>query len=333
MRAFIISFIFVALIALVAAVLWWQSITPSNDRDWAPDVARMTTGSLSLATHSGKQSSIETSATTPLASDVTELVTLHNVRNFSWRSETDIDERWETRHYDLAQLSSVDLIVSYWTVPAIAHTLVSFGFNDGRHVVFSVEIRKEKGEEFSEIGGFLKRFELSVVAADERDIIGVRSKVRDEKVFLFRTQLNAVDRRALFLAYIDEANMLAATPRFYHTLTANCTTIVFGMMQRIIGDLPWDYRLLASGYLPNYVYDLGGLDTRYDFATLERMGYVSHRVNAALSDVAAAGAKSDASVEAGAVTSRAMEALANEATGIEFSRAIRAGIPELPSKN
>lgn len=312
MRALIISCSLIAII-LVAAALWWRSITPSNDRDWAPDVARMTTGSLSLATHSGKRATIETSSTAPLASDATELVTLHNVRNFTWRSETDIDERWETRHYDLAQLSSVDLIVSYWTIPAIAHTLVSFGFDDGRHVVFSVEIRKEKGEEFSEIGGFLKRFELSVVAADERDIIGVRSKVRDEKVFLFRTQLNAADRRALFLAYIEEANTLAATPRFYHTLTANCTTIVFGMMQRIIGDLPWDYRLLASGYLPNYVYDLGGLDTRYDFAILERMGYVSRRVNAALSDAAAADAK--------------------EASGVEFSRAIRVGIPELSGKN
>ncbi|MFQ3217255.1 MAG: hypothetical protein ACI87C_001784 [Paraperlucidibaca sp.] len=312
MRALIVSCSLIAII-LVAAALWWRSITPSNDRDWAPDVARMTTGSLSLATHSGKRATIETSSTAPLASDATELVTLHNVRNFTWRSETDIDERWETRHYDLAQLSSVDLIVSYWTIPAIAHTLVSFGFDDGRHVVFSVEIRKEKGEEFSEIGGFLKRFELSVVAADERDIIGVRSKVRDEKVFLFRTQLNAADRRALFLAYIDEANTLAATPRFYHTLTANCTTIVFGMMQRIIGDLPWDYRLLASGYLPNYVYDLGGLDTRYDFAILERMGYVSRRVNAALSDAAAADAK--------------------EASGVEFSRAIRVGIPELSGKN
>ncbi len=284
-RAVIISFFLIAVVAFVAA-LWWQSIKPSNDRDWAPDVAQMTTG--------------ETLAS---------VVTLHNVRNFTWRSETDIDERWETRHYDLAQLSSVDLIVSYWTIPAIAHTLVSFGFDDGRHVVFSVEIRKEKGEEFSEIGGFLKRFELSVIAADERDIIGVRSKVRDEKVFLFRTQLNAADRRALFLAYVDEANALATTPRFYHTLTANCTTIVFGMMQRIIGDLPWDYRLLASGYLPNYVYDLGGLDTRFSFAELERMGYVTRRVNAALLDSSAS------------------------ADSVEFSRAIRVGIPELLDTN
>lgn len=305
MRAIIISFFLIAVVAFVAA-LWWQSIKPSNDRDWAPDVARMTTGVISPVTSGGNE---HTEMMPNAELTAAEPITLHNVRNFTWRSETDIDERWETRHYDLAQLSSVDLIVSYWTIPAIAHTLVSFGFDDGRHVVFSVEIRKEKGEEFSEIGGFLKRFELSVVAADERDIIGVRSKVRDEKVFLFRTQLNAADRRALFLAYVNEANTLAATPRFYHTLTANCTTIVFGMMQRIIGDLPWDYRLLASGYLPNYVYDLGGLDTRYDFATLERMGYVSRRANAALSDAAA------------------------DASGLEFSRAIRVGIPELSSKN
>lgn len=314
MRAVIISFFLIAVVVLVAA-LWWRSITPSNDRDWAPDVARMTTGVIPPVAsggneHVGIEASAEPSAK-PNAIELTaaEPITLHNVRNFTWRSETDIDERWETRHYDLAQLKSADLIVSYWTVPVIAHTLVSFGFDDGRHVVFSVEIRKEKGEEFSEIGGFLKRFELSVVAADERDIIGVRSKVRDEKVFLFRTQLNADDRRALFLAYVDEANTLAATPRFYHTLTANCTTIVFGMMQRIIGDLPWDYRLFASGYLPNYVYDLGGLDTRYDFATLERMGYITRHVNAALSDAA------------------------TEAAGVEFSRAIRVGIPELSGKN
>ncbi|MEO6698562.1 MAG: DUF4105 domain-containing protein [Paraperlucidibaca sp.] len=295
MRVLIVSLVVATLIGIACTVLWWQSITPSGDRDWAPDVARTTTGEASASS-----------------------VTLHNVRNFTWRSETDVDEHWETRHYHLDQLTSVDLIVSYWTVPAIAHTLVSFGFSDGQRVVFSVEIRKEKGEEFSEIGGFLKRFELSVIAADERDIIGVRSQVRDEKVFLFRTQLNAADRRALFLAYMSEANALAATPRFYHTLTANCTTIVFGMMQRIIDDLPWDYRLLLSGYLPNYVYDLGGLDSRYSFATLERMGYVSRRANAAL-------------VEPLDVRSnKATSALSDARASAEFSRAIRLGIPELP---
>lgn len=282
MRIFIMSFALIVAAALMTATVRWQSIAPSNDRDWAPDVARMTTGSLASA----------------------QTITLNNVRNFTWRSETDLDARWETRHYNLDQLVSADLIVSYWTIPAIAHTLVSFGFRDGRQVVFSVEIRKEKGEEFSELGGFLKRFELSVVAADERDIIGVRTAIRDEKVFLFRTQLNAADRRALFSAYVTEVNALAATPRFYHTLAANCTTIVFGMMQRIIGDLPLDYRLLASGYLPNYVYDLGGLDNHYDFATLKRMGYISRRANATLRE-------------------------AQRIDSVAFSRAIRVGIPAL----
>lgn len=285
MRALVIFLSVVIALAVVAGAVWWQGVTPSNDRDWAPDVARMTTGTVAGA----------------------QTITLNNVRNFTWRSETDLDARWETRQYDLEQLASVDLIVSYWTIPAIAHTLVSFGFRDGRHVVFSVEIRKEKGEEFSELGGFLKRFELSVVAADERDIIGVRTAIRDEKVFLFRTQLNAADRRALFSAYVAEANALAATPRFYHTLNANCTTIVFGMMQRIIGDLPLDYRLLASGYLPNYVHDLGGLDNRYDFATLERMGYISRRANKALIDLGY-----------------------GELDSVSFSKAMRQSIAELP---
>jgi len=32
--------------------------------------------------------------------------------------------------------------------------------------------------------------------------------------------------RSLFLGYIDEANTLVRTPRFYNTITVNCTTLV-----------------------------------------------------------------------------------------------------------
>src|SRR5690606_7579582 len=96
-------------------------------------------------------------------------LTVHNVRNFNWRSEQDYDVAWETRRYELNQLSSLDLSTSYWGMPAIAHILVSFGFADGRFLTFTVEVRKEKGEAYSEIGGFFKEFELSIVATDERD--------------------------------------------------------------------------------------------------------------------------------------------------------------------
>ncbi|MDR3387605.1 MAG: DUF4105 domain-containing protein [Rudaea sp.] len=245
--------------AAVFAVLlvWWHQLLPSNDRVWADDVAQMTTGTVD-----GSR------------------VTLHNVRNFDWRSNNDYTQRWETRSYDLDQLRSVDMIMSYWSGPAIAHMLVSFGFDDQGHdgqVVFSVEIRRQKSESFSEIGGFFKQFELSIIAADERDVIRVRTNVRGEDDYLYRVQMPVAEMRALFLAYVDEANSLVHTPRFYNTVTANCTTLVYHMIKHIVGRLPLSYRLLLSGYLPEYVYAVGGLDRNYPLAELRARGHITER--------------------------------------------------------
>jgi Domain of unknown function (DUF4105) len=54
----------------------------------------------------------------------------------------------------------------------------------------------------------------------------------------------------------------------YNTLTGNCTTLVFGMLRTIHPGLPLDYRVLLSGYLPNYAYDLGATDTSMPFERL-----------------------------------------------------------------
>jgi hypothetical protein len=239
-------------------LIWWQGIHPSNDRIWADDVAQMTTGTVD-----GHR------------------VTLHKVRNFDWRSNTDYTQRWETRDYDLNRLNSVDMIMSYWTVPAIAHMLISFGFDDGGHVVFSVEIRREKTENFSEIGGFFKEFELSIIAADERDVIRVRTNVRGEDAYLYRIRLPVPAMRSLFLGYVEQANALVRTPRFYNTITVNCTTLVYQMMERIVGYLPLSYRLILSGYLPEYVYRVGGLDQRYSLQELRARGRITERAKTA----------------------------------------------------
>jgi hypothetical protein len=245
-------------VAFGALLVWWQRIAPSNDRIWADDVAQMTTGTV----------------------DGTR-VTLRNVRNFDWRSDTDYTQRWETRQYELDRLESVDMIMSYWTGPAIAHMLISFGFDDGAHVVFSVEIRRERIESYSEIGGFFKEFELSVIAADERDVIRVRTNVRGEDTYLYRLRMPVSAMRSLFLGYMDEANTLARVPRFYNTITVNCTTLVYQMMQRIVGYLPLSYRLILSGYLPEYVYRVGGLDRRYSLEELRAHGRISERAKEA----------------------------------------------------
>jgi hypothetical protein len=241
-------------VALIGLLLWWTRLPPTNDHDWSDDVAQITTGTVEGAR-----------------------VTLHNVRNFDWRSQTDYTQRWETRSYDLDHLRTVDMIMSYWNRPGIAHMLISFGFEDGAQVVFSVEIRRQKSQAFSEIGGFFKEFELSIIAADERDVVRLRTNVRGEDDYLYRLQLSQQAMRLLLLGYVGEANSLVDSPRFYNTITVNCTTLVYQMMKRIVGRLPLDYRLLFSGYLPEYVYRVGGLDRRYSLEQLRERGRITER--------------------------------------------------------
>lgn len=264
------------LIAALALLGWWQTVLPLHDRDWSDDVARL------------------------LDADVDgNRVTLHNVRNFEWTRDGDPVPVWETRTYDLDTLASADLVMSYWMSPAIAHTLVSFGFDDGSRVVFSLEIRKERHESFSAIGGFFKQFEAVLIAADERDIVRVRSNVRDEDVYLYRLAIPREQLRTLFLAYVDEADALQQAPRFYNTVTSNCTTIVFDVARHIAPGLPFDIRLLLSGWFGQYAHAHGGLAGQGTFAELEAAGRITDRARAADRDP-------------------------------DFSRVIRRGLPGIP---
>lgn len=261
--------VYTAMYALL--LLWWASIAPSGTRVWADDVARQFTGTVS-----GNE------------------VTLDNVRDFDWRSDDDYDARWETRHYDLDHLASADAVLSYWSSRAIAHAMISFGFDNGSRVVFSVEIRRQRGEQYSPIGGFFKQFETVLVAADEHDIIRVRTNVRGEDDYLYPLRMDKAAMRALFLSYVQAANTLAGRPAFYNTITSNCTTIVYRMARQIEPGLPWDIRLLLTGYLPDYLHDVAAVDRNVPLDELRRRGRITERAR-------------------------------NTAAGEDFSRAIRAG--------
>jgi hypothetical protein len=245
-------------IAFLGLMRWWHGLQPSNELMWADDVARITTGGVTG-----------------------NVVTLQNVRNFEWRTASDYTQRWETRSYELDRIDSVDMIMSYWTGRMIAHMLISFGFDDGRYVAFSVEIRREKHQSFSEIGGFFKEFELSIIAADERDVVRVRTNVRGEDDYLYRLAMPAAAMRSLFLGYVEQANSLARTPRFYNTISVNCTTLVYHMMKHITGGLPMSYRVLLSGYMPEYMYSIGHLDSRYSLKELRAFGRITERARMA----------------------------------------------------
>jgi hypothetical protein len=236
---------------ILVILVWWATITPSGDRQWTPDVARAAT-----ATIDGDR------------------VVVSNVRNFTWRSDTDFDPVWEQRTYDLSDVANVDLIMSYWAGETIAHTIISFGFTDGARLAFSIETRKEAGEAYSPIAGFFKEYELSIIAADERDVVRVRSNVRGEDVRLYRLRMTPGDARMLLSEYVAMIDDVAQHPRFYNTLTANCTTLVYDMVRAIHPGLPLDPRILLTGYLPEYAYDLGALDLRVPFDTLRNLSRI-----------------------------------------------------------
>ena len=248
----------VALFPVIVVALWWTSIPPSNARDWTPDVSRT-----ARVTFDGSR------------------VTIENVRNFKYRSESDYDQRWETRSYDLDRIKGVDLFISFWGPTEIAHTIVSWDFDNGQHLAISIETRKEKGESYSAIRGFFRQYELYYVVADERDLVGLRANYRGEQVYLYRISATPAQARALLVDYLNEVNQLADHPEWYNALTQNCTTAIRGHAQNIGAGGSLDWRLLANGHLDELLYERGQIDTSIPFAELRSRSNITEKAKAA----------------------------------------------------
>lgn len=244
---------FTFLTGFLLAIAIFFSLAPSNTREWKPEVSQMLDFDLA---QDGKT------------------MTLYNVRNFDWQSETDYRQNWETRQYDLDKLQSVDLIASYWMGDAIAHTLVSFGFSDGKRVAFSIEIRKEASESFSALGGFFRNYEIIIIASDEKDVVYTRSNARHEDVYIYPLQLEKSQLKPLFLAYVNKARALKSEPTWYNSLTYNCTTAMRPLLKTVTA-VPLDYRWVVSGYFPHYLYDENLIPHKYPFDEWHKKAHIN----------------------------------------------------------
>jgi Domain of unknown function (DUF4105) len=253
------------LVAFVVVLVWWLQVPASNDHDWQPEVA-----------------------VTPWASRNGDLITIHGVRNFDYRSETDFTPRWEDRTYDLRTLDSGDLIAVYWAGKAIAHIMVSFGFAGRDYVAVSIETRKARGQSYSTVAGFFKQYGLVYVVADERDVIRLRTTYRQpqEDVYVYRLHVPPENIRRVFLDYVRSMNEMREQPRFYNTLTTNCTTGVLLHSRVNPNSPPLSWKVLLPGFVPQYVYELGRLDRTRSFTELERRAWVNERAHAAERDPA-----------------------------------------------
>ena len=247
--------------ALTVLLVCWFRLSPTNDRNWQTEVAL-----LPYATFAGEQ------------------VTVHNIRNFDYRSENEFTVGHYDKTFDLRQLDSVDLVAVYWMGPKIAHIFLSFGFAGRDYLAISIEARKPAGEGFSTLKGFFRQYELYFVVADERDVIRVRTNYRmnpPEQAHLYRLRGDRADARRLFIAYLNQINALREQPEFYNSLTTNCTTNIW-MLARVNPDHPpFSWKILVSGYLPEYLYEMGRIDSSLPFDQLQQRSIINSRARAA----------------------------------------------------
>ena len=242
------------LAAFAVVLVWWLFMPPSNSRNWQPDVAVL-----------------------PWAEIQGTRVTIHNIRNCDYRSETDYTVRHYDRTFDLAKLKSIDLSLVYWGSPYIAHTMLSFGFEGDGVVCFSVETRKEIGEAYSNFKGFFRQYELTYVVADERDLIGLRTNYRGEQVYLYRLDYSADLVRRIFLDYLSKVNSLKERPEWYNALTGNCMNSIRIHTAPYNPDARLDWRLIVNGFIDEMLYERKAVDTSQPFPELKKRSLINER--------------------------------------------------------
>lgn len=247
--------------AFCIVLAWWLSLRPSSDGDWQADVDR-----------------------TAWAEMNGDRITIHNVRNCDYRTETDYAICWSDRTFCLSEIQATDLFLTNWGLRWVSHPIVSFQFGNNEHIAFSIEARYKAGQSYAAILGFFRQYQLIFVTADERDVIRLRSNYRkNEEVYMYRTALQPARARAVFLTYVAYLNKLRDHPEWYHALTRNCTTTLDRQIAATATNpRPWNYRLILNSTLDELLFDRGRLVTGgLPFSALKERAHINAAAKAA----------------------------------------------------
>lgn len=247
-----------ALLASLGCSTASKMLAPSNYRNWEPDQA-----TLPYVEFRGNQ------------------FVARNVRYCRYLDDESYIVEHEDRTYDLSHLRSVDFfMVPFDNMPRLAHTMLSFEFAppDGppQYLAVSIEIRKELGETYAAWKGSARQYELMYVLADERDVVQVRTNIRKENVYRYRTMATPEQTRMLLVDVLARTNQLASRPEFYDTLTNNCTTNLVDHINRIQPQrVKYDYRVLLPGYSDQLAFDEGLIARAGTFEQTKQQAYVN----------------------------------------------------------
>lgn len=238
----------------LGVLLWWNAIPASNDRDWRPEVGVLPVVEFG---EDGRH------------------VTVRGVRDFEYRTADDFTPRYDTRTYDLDGLRTMDLVLSDWGIGDVVHTMLSFGFEGDDYLAVSVETRLERGEPQSGLRGLFKQYELIYVLADERDLLRLRTDFRGEDVYVYPTTVTPAEARVVLTDILETAGALPAAPRFYNTITHNCTTSMLPHLKKARWIDTCDIRFLLNGQTVERAYSRGTIRTDVSLEETRRRFHVN----------------------------------------------------------
>lgn len=251
-----IKIIFLGIIVAVLVFLSFVLLKkPSHDRDWELGQERL-----------------------PKIDIVGDDIEISDFRDFVWNGSGKAEPRYVSRKHKLSEIRSVDVIISHFSdFEGLAHIFLSFGFVDGKHVVVSMETRREVGEEFSPILGLLNNFEIIYVVGSERDIVGLRTDVRDERVHIYPTVASPEKAKELFLKLAEDINRIYAKPKFYNTLLSNCTNVITRRVEDISElKFPLTYKTLLPGYFDEVLYGMELIPAAGNFEEIKKCHQVDN---------------------------------------------------------
>jgi Domain of unknown function (DUF4105) len=186
------------------------------------------------------------------------------VRDFRWTEDGPLSSNYVDRSFDVEHLERVWFVQEPFTIQpftsfdGVAHTYFVFDFEDQAPVAISVEARRERGESYDAVRGLFNDYELIYVWATEPDVTGRRAVLEKNELYMYPLVGSMDSARKLFLSLARTSQQLETQPRFYNSLSSNCTNELARVANEAQpGAIPPNVALVFPGYSDALLHDLG----------------------------------------------------------------------------
>jgi len=247
-------FFLLLMLAAAGIVILTLARTPRADRNWEAALARAP-------------------QFTPQVTDQGGAWALDHLRAFEFDATGATTKNWRPASIDPAALTEIWFFIEpFGRWDGVAHSFLSFVFAGGnpQTISVSVEARREEGEDYSAIRGAFNAYELIYLWSTEKDILTRIGVYLDHDLYAYRLDVTPEQARAILDHFITRTNRLSERPRFYNTLTSNCTNeLAKAVNDAFPGALPWHLSHVLTGRSAERLHALEFVEGGADFEAIK----------------------------------------------------------------